>query len=309
MSKYLYFIPIFFMLFSCDKYENKYSNTELPDNQYFDLAYMHNDSIYLSNRFFTNIKLIPSLDEDKKSMEITFSKDKIAYLNDQNIPVIIDTAGNEIARLSQYANTKDLGWSHDGQSLYLLINNQLVIWGNPMILNSTPLVIFPANAQMQQIDAISIDKFGAVFSAFRYYVPGNFQPYVSGYTIRRVNDNNSLEESTKSSDYTYKIVDVHPSTWENVTGEKNEFNAVVEYTPQIREYMSYTCNYLYCNEYPAYTDDATNTCWFKTEKGTESFNIRGFNNMLRIETNNDGFYYHYLPETLDGRCVEVLWFY
>ncbi len=96
---------------------------------------------------------------EKTDVRVNHAGTKIAYLNTDGTPIVIDRSGNIMETLSNFTNVKDYNWSADDQTIYMLIGNELKFHGNamdvPSISLSPPGV--PSNS-MPRIFSLSISS-------------------------------------------------------------------------------------------------------------------------------------------------------
>ena len=101
------------------------------------VAFLYNNHVYLYLPSYSEPKkLTNSRFEDKSHIALSYGHDKIAFINEQGLPTIIDTSGNELEVVSVNGVVKDIGWSGDDQTLYMLVDNQIQYHGPPMDLPS-----------------------------------------------------------------------------------------------------------------------------------------------------------------------------
>lgn len=150
-----YFIISFLSLFifaQC-KQENPFVSKEVIDKIEAEknplignISFIFNNDIY----YLKNIKASPkqltfSPSLEKTEVKINHKGDKIAYLNKNSIPVIIDTIGNIISTLSHFSEVKKMDWSFDDETLYMLIGNEIKFYGPPMDIPSISYPGIPVN--------------------------------------------------------------------------------------------------------------------------------------------------------------------
>jgi len=155
-----------------------------------DLAYIHDNDIYLLNqvlgdeRKITNTPLSP-----KTHIALSPQHDKIAYLDVNQRPVIIDTVGNTITTLNFYG-VKDLKWhaNNGNPTLYFLHNNEIKFHGTALNIVSTPFdFAFPSTNNYAEVDAIHIDNNLNIAFTYRYQQPYSptslWQKYYYGVAV------------------------------------------------------------------------------------------------------------------------------
>ena len=155
--KYIYISCLAIFLFlgisSCTKYEPIYGIAGHSDTDPIvlkkDLVYIHRNDIYMVNEILSDAKKLSSTPTSTKT-HIAFSPqhDKIAYLNVNKTPVIIDTSGVQIDFLNQYVNVTDLFW-HDNNgnpTLVILVNNAIQFYGPSLNIDNNPFdYAFPSD--------------------------------------------------------------------------------------------------------------------------------------------------------------------
>lgn len=105
-----------------------------------------NNDIY----FFSHIDSIPkrltnSPLEKKTNVKLSFDLTRIVYLDENKIPVIIDSDNGQVLEiLSEYSNVKQLGWINNDNSIFLLIGNSVIIYGEAVEVVQ-PEISYPSN--------------------------------------------------------------------------------------------------------------------------------------------------------------------
>lgn len=94
------------------------------------IAMIYNDDIFLYRSTFSQAKRITFTPNVQKNI-IALSHDhsKIAYQSPNRNPVVIDTFGQIIEIITDVDNVRDLGWSPDDRTLYMLVDNELKFSG------------------------------------------------------------------------------------------------------------------------------------------------------------------------------------
>ena len=164
---------------SCSKYDPIYgvagNTTFEPLNLKMDMVYIHDNDIYITNEILSSQEKLTNSPSDSKT-HIAFSPqhDKIAYLNGNGTPVILDDKGVQLEILSQYSNVSDIGWHSNGgnPTLYILVNNDIEFHGQALNLVPTPFdFVFPLDVTNTIIDAIDIDDNLNIAFSYRYEKP------------------------------------------------------------------------------------------------------------------------------------------
>ncbi|MEM6804952.1 MAG: hypothetical protein AAF696_26375 [Bacteroidota bacterium] len=97
------------------------------------IAFVFENDIYLFGEGYPEVKKITdSPDERKTKIALSYNKEKIAYLDAAKQVVIIDKEGNFIENVTINRGFKDLGWSPNDQTLYMLRFDELLFHGPPM---------------------------------------------------------------------------------------------------------------------------------------------------------------------------------
>ncbi len=181
----LYMCILLLQLSACSKYEPIYgvvgNETLATPELRYDLAYIYDNEVYLSNEILTDqLKLTNNSNSTnspyttKTHVALSPDLDKIAYLDANGTPVIIDILGNQLNRLTQFNNVKDIGWhaNNGNTTLYILVNNTLEFWGPSLNLVNAPFdFVFPSTALFTTIDAIDINENLDIAFSYRYYQP------------------------------------------------------------------------------------------------------------------------------------------
>lgn len=215
--KYLYLSCLAAFLFlgisSCTKYEPIYGiagNTSTdPIALKKDLAYIHRNDIYLVNEILSERKKLSSTPTSTKThIALSPQHDKIAYLNANKTPVIIDTTGAQIDILNQYTNVSDLFWhkNNGNPTLVILVNNEIEFYGPTLNISNNPFdFVFPFDVTFEAIDAIDINENLDIFFTFRYQRPfsstSSLRRYYHGVAVNLYST--SLDKSRATEDGVY----------------------------------------------------------------------------------------------------------
>ncbi|MEM1215262.1 MAG: hypothetical protein AAGJ82_06235, partial [Bacteroidota bacterium] len=91
------------------------------------------------------------------------SKERFAYLNADRTPVIMNTDGVVLEILSQWEDVRDLGWSTNGETLFLLVDNTaLQFYGPPMDVPSFGIALGPFR-DIESVDVNSRNELAITF--------------------------------------------------------------------------------------------------------------------------------------------------
>ena len=94
------------------------------------VSFIMDDEVYVLDHFDGTARQITNTPNERKSMvKISHDHRKVAYLNDQQSPVIMDTTGIIIAKLSEHSFVKQMDWSEDDETLYMLVGNEIQFYG------------------------------------------------------------------------------------------------------------------------------------------------------------------------------------
>ncbi|GAA5037128.1 hypothetical protein GCM10011506_33160 [Marivirga lumbricoides] len=98
------------------------------------VVFIFENEIYRLDNFKDSPKKITSSPNESKS-HVKYTNDylKIAYLNENGTPVIIDSVGNEEEILTQFSGIKQMDWLNNN-SLYMLIENNIEFYGQPVTI-------------------------------------------------------------------------------------------------------------------------------------------------------------------------------
>ena len=215
--KYIYIscfaIFLFLGISSCTKYEPIYgvaghSATD-PIELKKDLAYIHRNDIYLVNEILSERKRLTNSSSSLKThIALSPEHDQIAYLDVNKTPVIIDTSGIQVTRLSQYTNVVDLFW-HDNNgspTLVILSNNTIYFYGNSLNIVSNPFdYVFPSDVTFVAVDAVHINENLDIFFTYRYQRPftptSSLRKYYHGVGVNLSSTNFDKHISTDDGFY------------------------------------------------------------------------------------------------------------
>lgn len=193
---------LFLAMSSCTKYEPIYgvagTSSTAPAQLKKDLVYIHRNDIYLVNEILSERKKLSNSPTSAKThIALSPEHDKIAYLDANKTPVIIDTSGTQLDILNQYSNATDLFW-HDNNgdpTLVILVNNSIQFYGTALSIDNTPFdYVFPADATFEAIDAIYIKPNLDILFTFRYQ-----RPFTPTSTLRKYYHGVAINFSSHSS--------------------------------------------------------------------------------------------------------------
>lgn len=187
-------LTIVVTLASCKKYEVQYGTEEATTKvllgDEYEIAYSTDKGVFLVNSAMNRSKMLVSF-ANKPSpkagrVALSANRDKVAYVDpDNGVPIIVDTSGNVLVRLTQYPNTKDLGWHNGEETLYLLVNNHVYFYGQALDLPS-PLFVPPSNSHNYEITTLDINEdLDVVYGAIYYERPtgGLYRVWYDSYNL------------------------------------------------------------------------------------------------------------------------------
>lgn len=195
MKKYLLLISITALFFtSCKKYEVQYGTetaaTTVDQGSVYEIAYSTEEGVFLLTAAMNRSKMLVSFANkfypEAGRVALSPNRDKVAYVDpDNGVPIIVDTAGNVLAELTQYTNTKDLGWHNGDQTLYILSNNQVHFYGQALDLPS-PLFVPPSGSNDYEVTTLDINEdLDVVYGAIYYTTSrsGNYRYWHPTYDV------------------------------------------------------------------------------------------------------------------------------
>lgn len=173
-------LAVLSLIFSaCTKYDPIYGVADTKNTEQLqlkkDLVYIHDNDIYMVNEILADEKRLTYTPSVSKT-QIAFSPkhDKVAYLNSNGTPVIIDTTGAQLEILVNYTNVTDLKWhaNNGNPTLYMLVNNSIIFHGPTLSIPSQPFsYFFPSDANSIVIDAVEIDNSLNIAFSYRFQRP------------------------------------------------------------------------------------------------------------------------------------------
>jgi len=215
---------------SCSKYDPIYGTAEgeppQPPSSKWTLVYIHDNDIYLANSLFTKTKrLTYSSTSPKTHCVLTDNRNKIAYLNQNNTPIIIDTSGAVLNTLTQYTGAKDINWYNNDATLYILYNNKINFYGQSLNISSDPFdYVFPSDVIASYIDAVHIDNNLNVAFSYRYREPysqtSSYERYYYGAGVKYYSSS-SWDEQLSNYDAFYD-----PTTYNYQTRNYEYYHSV-----------------------------------------------------------------------------------
>ena len=202
------------------------------------IVYIANNEIY---KMYSDTVLSIQLTNDgrsKKEIAINKDKNKIAYLDQDGIPEIIDTQGNFVDKLSNYKGATCLRWAKNENTLYFIYNNKITFYGTALpIPNTSPII----SGTFASIDISSNNDLAFVINSGSYSYLG----YI-------------LNDTYKTSKYTYSYSD-----FENVKWSIDNLY-LYYYDTYYDELMYSSISYLY-NEYTELSSSSSQYAFSKNE--------------------------------------------
>lgn len=97
------------------------------------IVFINDQDVYFLKDFDSApVRLTNSPDVSKTMLRISHDQERIVYLLAGGVPEIINMDGEIIATLHQYQGVKQLDWSSDDQTLYLLTDNFIEFYGSAL---------------------------------------------------------------------------------------------------------------------------------------------------------------------------------
>ena len=188
-------VTLSMLQFNCSKYDPifgvaDYTNIRPPDANN-DVVYLYNNDVYLTDHAFENHQQLTTDQSSKSHICMNLFHNKVAFLDEQQKPVIIDNAGNTIERLDPLTGSGDLGWyDHDNES-FLYILNADSLYTHESSFNFEAGIfdfVFPPDADFKVVDAVHVRADKSVFFTYRYQKPYSItSPYRSCFYGAAIN--------------------------------------------------------------------------------------------------------------------------
>lgn len=94
------------------------------------VAFIDNNEVYVTNHLRDSLPVKINAPEGfKKSIRISHDGNKLAYLDENGSPVIIDRQGNLLDKLSQYSRVVNMDWTTDDETLYIFVDDEMKYYG------------------------------------------------------------------------------------------------------------------------------------------------------------------------------------
>ena len=164
--RYSFLCLLTFMQLSCEPLEVELIRTDEEGKYNGTIVYISNNDVFLTDAGFDQITRLTNTPGEVKFLPALHpSKQKIAYLNADRTPVIIDTTGVVLEQLDTYTNVRDMGWSADGETLFMLINLSLQFYGPPL---PVPDITFPLGVNYPEIYSVDINHRNELAYTYSY---------------------------------------------------------------------------------------------------------------------------------------------
>jgi hypothetical protein len=136
---YLFLFATMLITASCDIISPPEEEEEPePEEELFFVKHVgmlyENELYYFADFTKTATKIETPASSEKSHVKVHPNEAKFAYLDENRSPIIIDLSGNVEATLTQYTNVKAMDWTEDGQTLYMLIGNEMFYYGPELTL-------------------------------------------------------------------------------------------------------------------------------------------------------------------------------
>jgi hypothetical protein len=171
--RYSLLLLLTYTLLSCEPLDVELIRTDEDDKYNGNIVYISNNDVFLTDASFSYISRLTATPNEPKYLP-TFhpSKEKITYLTADRSPVIIDTTGAILERLEEYTGVKDMGWSTDGETLFMVINLGLQFYGPPI---AVPNITFPIGVISPEIHSVDINQRNELVYTYSYYGGLNYK--------------------------------------------------------------------------------------------------------------------------------------
>lgn len=172
MKKFIYFFLFTSVLIitSCEVVDPVKEEPEEVTTPVEHVAMLYeNDLYYFPDFSEVPIKIETPASSEKSHVKIHPTETKFAYLDENGSPVIIDLSGNVEATLTQHTNVKTMDWTADGQTLYILIGNEMFYHGPALSL--PPFTFEDGGVPMteQQVTSASVSPNNDLAYTVRYF--------------------------------------------------------------------------------------------------------------------------------------------
>lgn len=154
-----------FALTSCSKYEMKFGVANFEESKELEkeIVYIDQKDIYLTDKTLVSTKQVTKGHIGvKTNVVISYNHDKIAYLNYTKTPIILDTSGQQLEKLTNHTGVDCINWSPNDKSFYFLKNNQLFFHGISLDVSITNLEPNDTTIKNYKATKVVVSEFGDV---------------------------------------------------------------------------------------------------------------------------------------------------
>lgn len=193
-----FFYLLLLALFAGCNEENPFVSKEVIDEierqkkpEVSHIAIISDNNVYYLENIESDAKQLTHTTSIKTNVRISHGGGKIAYIDHNLNPVIIDTAGNVLNTLIAFDNVSHVDWSNDDETLYMLIGNELKFYGPALSVPS----LTPSDESGYDIEvtAVSISQNDELAYAYTYFT------YNSGWVSKVVVENDEFSKVLDTS--------------------------------------------------------------------------------------------------------------
>ncbi len=167
-----------------------------------------NDVYYLSDFNASPVQLTSSAFSTKTKVKVSHDGTKVAYLDANNNPVIIDVATKLSTTITDYSNVKKVEWSGDDKTLCILANNSIYFHGPAL---NIPLLSFSGSGT-PTIISFSVSAQGDVAYCYYTYTYDSYYGYYYYNYYASYKKNTGGIASTENVFFTYSYSSYYGST-------------------------------------------------------------------------------------------------
>jgi hypothetical protein len=128
-----------------------------------------NDLYYFADFSETPVKIETPASSEKTLVKIHPTETKFAYLDENRSPIIIGLDGTVEAALTQYTDVKMMDWTADGQTLYILVGNEMFYYGTALSLPDFTFEEEGAPILFPQVTSASVSPNNDLAYTVRYF--------------------------------------------------------------------------------------------------------------------------------------------
>jgi hypothetical protein len=171
---YLFLISTALTVTSCELINLTEEEEEEPEEEVIDFVnhvamLYENDLYYFADFSETPVKIETPASNEKTLVKIHPTETKFAYLDENRSPIIIGLDGTVEAALTQYTDVKMMDWTADGQTLYLLIGNEMFYYGPELTLPDFTFEEDGAPILFPQVTSASVSPNNDLAYTVRYF--------------------------------------------------------------------------------------------------------------------------------------------